>query len=89
MYCSKCGKETMDEAVICPNCGCPIAGKSFSVSDADDTPNAGLDILGFFIPLVGLILFCCMIGKTPKKAKQIGIFSIVGFFVNLLLLLII
>lgn len=21
-YCSKCGKEIMDEAVICPNCGC-------------------------------------------------------------------
>lgn len=22
MYCSKCGKEIMDEAIICPNCGC-------------------------------------------------------------------
>ena len=22
MFCSKCGKEIMDEAVICPNCGC-------------------------------------------------------------------
>lgn len=21
-YCAKCGKEIMDEAVICPNCGC-------------------------------------------------------------------
>ena len=25
MFCSKCGKEIMDEAVICPNCGCPTA----------------------------------------------------------------
>ena len=23
-YCSKCGKEIMDEAVICPGCGCAI-----------------------------------------------------------------
>ena len=23
MFCTKCGKEIMDEAVICPNCGCP------------------------------------------------------------------
>ncbi len=23
MFCSKCGKELMDEAVICPGCGCP------------------------------------------------------------------
>ena len=22
-YCSKCGKQLMDEAVICPACGCP------------------------------------------------------------------
>ncbi len=21
-YCSKCGNELLDEAVICPNCGC-------------------------------------------------------------------
>lgn len=23
-YCSKCGNELLDEAVICPKCGCPI-----------------------------------------------------------------
>ena len=28
MYCSKCGKEIMDEAVICPNCGCPTSNYS-------------------------------------------------------------
>lgn len=24
MYCSVCGKEIMDEAVICPGCGCMV-----------------------------------------------------------------
>lgn len=23
-YCTKCGKEIMDEAVVCPNCGCAV-----------------------------------------------------------------
>ena len=23
-FCAKCGKEIMDEAVICPNCGCEV-----------------------------------------------------------------
>ena len=23
-FCQKCGKEIMDEAVICPNCGCAV-----------------------------------------------------------------
>lgn len=25
-YCTHCGKELYDEAVICPNCGCPCNG---------------------------------------------------------------
>lgn len=25
-YCTHCGKELMDEAVICPGCGCPVSG---------------------------------------------------------------
>ncbi len=28
MYCSKCGNEIMEEAVICPKCGC-ATGKQF------------------------------------------------------------
>ena len=27
-YCSKCGNELFDEAVICPSCGCPVEGAS-------------------------------------------------------------
>ncbi len=23
-YCTKCGNELFDEAVICPKCGCPV-----------------------------------------------------------------
>ena len=23
-FCQKCGKEIMDEAVVCPNCGCAV-----------------------------------------------------------------
>lgn len=32
MYCSVCGKEILDEAVICPNCGCMVK------KDAQFTP---------------------------------------------------
>ena len=27
-YCTKCGKELFDEAVICPGCGCPAAANA-------------------------------------------------------------
>ena len=88
MFCTKCGRQIMDEAVICPNCGCPVSGKSFSQGGSEeDVPNGGLAVLGFFIPLAGLIMYCAMIGKTPKKANPIGICSLVGFIFNFVLLM--
>ena len=30
MFCSKCGKEINDEAVVCPSCGCATANFSHS-----------------------------------------------------------
>ena len=27
-YCTKCGKELVDEAVVCPNCGCLVQGST-------------------------------------------------------------
>lgn len=32
-YCSKCGKEIADEAVICIGCGCAVDGKRVSAPD--------------------------------------------------------
>lgn len=34
-YCEKCGNQLLDEAVICPKCGCP-AGKSQAESAQDE-----------------------------------------------------
>ena len=30
-FCEKCGKEIMDEAVICPGCGCSVNDRSETV----------------------------------------------------------
>lgn len=89
MFCSKCGKEIMNEAVVCPNCGCAVNG-ALNVSKAaagEDVPNGGLNLLGFFIPLVGLIMYCVMHGSTPRKANQIGLFSLIGFIINFILIM--
>ena len=32
-FCSACGKEIADEAVICPGCGCEVKGKRLSAPD--------------------------------------------------------
>ena len=55
-YCSQCGKELVDEAVVCPNCGCAVQAPA---NQQEDKPSTGLNILVFLFPVIGLILFLC------------------------------
>lgn len=74
-FCSHCGKEIVDDAVVCPNCGCAVA----PTPHVEDIPNAGLNVLSFLFPIVGLILFIIYNEKTPIKAKAIGKCALIGF----------
>ncbi len=68
MFCSKCGKEIMDEAVICPNCGCATnnskaqssaisqESQEYSVLSSINGLTLPARICAFLVPLVGLIL---------------------------------
>jgi len=67
--CTKCGKELLDEAVICPGCGC-AQGEIYPARD--DAKSFGWALLGFFFPLVGLILYLVWKDSTPLKAKSAG-----------------
>lgn len=82
MFCSKCGKEVNDEAVVCVHCGCAVENKKVSTVAAD-APNTGWAVLGFFIPLVGLILYLVNKDTYPLKAKSAGKGALIGFFVGL------
>ncbi|MBQ9785013.1 MAG: zinc-ribbon domain-containing protein [Clostridia bacterium] len=82
-YCSKCGKEMMDEAVICPNCGC-AADNRFDLNqkqDERDEISVGLCILSALIPLFGIIYWPVKHKATPKKASACGIAAIVSWVV--------
>lgn len=45
---------------------------------SDDTGSVGWGILGFFIPLVGLILWLVWKDTKPKNAKSAGIGALIG-----------
>lgn len=73
MFCSKCGKEINDEAVVCVHCGCAVQSKAATAAvAADDAPNTGYAVLGFFIPIVGLILYLMNKDTYPLRAKSAG-----------------
>ncbi len=49
--------------------------------NANEPAPVGLNVLSFFIPLAGLILFCVNYSDKPRYAKGCGICALVGFFV--------
>jgi flagellar FliL protein len=81
-YCSHCGAEIMDEAVICVKCGCPVSNaQAVGVVNPDDAPSGGFAVLGFFFPLVGLILWLFWNNSSPKKAKSCGKGALIGVII--------
>lgn len=92
MYCSKCGKEIADEAVICVGCGCPVKPKveapvSQPKEKASSKASIVLGIIGiviawFFalaghiVSIIGIILGIKDYKKTEKMTGLI--LSIIG-----------
>lgn len=99
-YCSKCGKEIMDEAIVCPGCGCAVAGNpatQFSHQKSpwqSETPTLANCAVAFAIlmPFVGIILGIIGTLKYQDEAlKNRCVRAIIGgafMFAGLLLLLI-
>ena len=65
MFCPKCGKEIMDEAVICPHCGCSA---KWETKKEYDFPSPLLTILAFLLPIIGLIIYFVYKKTCPQKA---------------------
>ena len=81
-YCSKCGKEIMDEAVVCPGCGCTQGNTS--VQSANDSSSFGWALLGFCVPVAGLILYLIWKDSTPLKAKSAGKGALVSVILSVI-----
>lgn len=57
-FCQKCGKEIMDEAVVCPGCGCSVAEeiKKSEVSYVECLKGVGTtNIISAVITLLGVV----------------------------------
>jgi uncharacterized membrane protein YvbJ len=69
-FCTRCGNQLFDEAVICPACGC--SQQPVNAPAQNDKKSFGFALLGFFIPVAGLILYLLWKDTTPLKAKSAG-----------------
>lgn len=84
MYCKNCGKTVDDNSLYCSNCGTCLNGTS-TANVSEDRPSFGFALAGFFIPVVGLILFLIYDRKEPKRAKSAGKGALIGFITQIVL----
>lgn len=87
MYCKNCGRPVDDTSSYCNNCGARIDNKP-NADVSEDNSNLGFAILGFFIPIVGLILFLIYEEKKPKRAKSAVKGALIGFITEIVLAII-
>lgn len=95
-FCSKCGNQLVDEAVVCPKCGCPANGTAPVTSRPVQTESNGFAIAGlicaFFIPLLGLIFGCVGLSKSKQmngNGRGVAIAAIVVSIIFMVLSVII
>ena len=81
-FCSHCGAQVEDDAVICIKCGCSLSSNRV---DPQDKPSTGFLILSFFFPLIGLILYLVWKNTSPLKAKSCGKGALIGFIVGVVI----
>lgn len=84
MYCKNCGHYIDDSATYCNNCGTKFDNNN----GTDDHLSLEFAIFGFFIPIVGLILFLIYEEKKPKRAKSAIKGALIGFITEIVLAII-
>lgn len=92
-YCKYCGKEIADNVAVCPNCGADLSMETQSQPSMNSFNNnaqqvytgstVGWGILGFLVPIVGLILFIVWNkGFDKPKGKAAGIGALVSVILS-------
>ena len=73
MYCMHCGKKIDENLLICPHCG-----TAQNQVTKKDYGGIGWGILGYFVPMAGIILFFIWKNEKPKTAKVLGIGALIS-----------
>lgn len=97
VFCTGCGKALALDEKFCSACGkerpTPVASAQPTYQQpvypqmgyVQDAPSGGMMALGFFFPIVGLILYLVWKDQTPLKAKSAGKGALIGFIVGMAL----
>lgn len=76
IYCTNCGSKVYENQSNCHYCGYSLRTNQMSQYGqhrSDDTGGFGWGLLGFCIPIVGLILYLVWKDEKPRTARSAGI----------------
>lgn len=89
-FCGECGSELKNNK--CPKCDKKETKKVVKIEETKAPSNEGnvfgWGVLGFFVPIVGLILFLVWKNSRKKAANAAGIGALIGFIKNLIIIII-
>lgn len=83
MFCPHCGMEISDVADVCLCCGRSVENIKKQINQ--DSASFGWWWLGFFFPLIGIILWAVWTSSCPKKAARSGWGAIIGIITSFVL----
>lgn len=87
MKCKKCNAELAKDATFCNSCGTKVVEEAKTEKTSEGS-SFGWGVLGFFVPIVGLILFLVWRQTKKNSSKASGIGALIGAGVGLIGLII-
>lgn len=86
-FCTKCGRELEGNQKFCTQCGQPVDGNVIqqSTSPSNDEGGLGWGLLGFCVPVAGLILYLVWMNDKPNTAKAAGKGALVSVILSIIL----
>ncbi len=86
-FCKNCGMEIPDNSSFRPGCGFKLKEPRATPIEEDYVALWG--VLGFLIPIVGIILWAVWMNDKPKSSKAAGIGALIGIVLSILITVII
>lgn len=85
-FCYSCSKEIDENQDLCDECQTEVEHDDETKNEEDEAFVLGWGVLGFFFPIIGIILWMLWIGTKPRASNASGIGVLLGIGFQALLL---
>ena len=82
-YCPNCGEEVNQNQDVCLNCGHRLKQTQQPYNKPVDDGGFLWGLLGFCVPIVGLILFLVWQNERPLTAKAAGMGALISVAISI------